>query len=127
MFCFCDLDHSLLPVLPPPGVTVTPASLPTAGQSHTLDCSATTVNLIKTLPPLEWTSLSRNNGGTSTSQINGSASANRSLTFNPLRTSDGGRYSSQAAIDIPEAGISNRSSSDSTSVSVQSELVYGQK
>ena len=110
-------------------MTVTAASSPTAGQRHTLDCFATTVDFIKNIPTLEWTwtLLGQNSGGTSTSQINGSTSANRLLTFDPLRTSHGGRYCCRAAIDIPEAGISNRSSSESTSVSVQSELVYGQK
>ena len=55
-------------------------------------------------------------------QINDTVSANRLLTFNPLKTSHGGRYTCRARIDISLVGIMNRSDSSTVDVRVKSTL-----
>ena len=113
---------SLSPGLPPPTVTITSTPSPTAGQTHTLNCFATTEDYVVSVPALDWVSIDGDN--IENDQINGTTLANRSLTFDPLRTSHGGCYTCQARIDIPLAGISNRSNSAAEDVRVQSEFIY---
>ena len=110
--------------LPPPTVTVISDNTSTAGQMHSLTCIATTKDFVVNLPILEWIQPTMDVGAdiALNEQINGTVSANRSLTFNPLKTSNGGRYTCRARIDISLVGIMNRSDSSTVDVRVKSTL-----
>ena len=121
---FCCLS---LPVeLPQPTLTIsTPGpTSPTAGQIYSITCFATTVDFIASVPKLKWLSSSITNNSqhdiTVNEQVNRTVSVSRSLTFNPLKTSHGGRYTCQVRIDIPLADISDRSNNHTVDVTVQS-------
>ena len=91
---------------------------------HSLTCIATTKDFIVNLPILEWIQVSIDVGAdiALNEQINGTVSANRSLTFNPLKTSNGGHYTCQARINIPLVGIMNRSNTSTVDIRVKSAL-----
>ena len=46
------------------------------------------------------------------------------LTFDPLRTSDGGEYTCRASITIDEISITDLSDDETQSITVQSEYTY---
>ena len=112
-----------LAVLPPPVMTITAPPTPTGGQSYTLDCSARTEDYVISVPSVEWVDIgSTDSSITQPSQTNGTVSASRLLTFNPIRTSHGDSYTCQAVANNPLANISNRSNTDSQDVRVQGKL-----
>ena len=99
--------------LPPPNVTISFSGSSTAGQSYSLNCSATVVPGLVTEPDVQLVF-------SDSTKAEGSSSVEQS--FSPLRTSDGGQYTCTATVNIPQAGIANSSSTTET-VTVQSELV----
>ena len=75
-------------------MTISPASgVPTAGQPYSLICSVQTVPGLVVEPSIVWT---RGDG----SVIDTSSSM---LNFNPLRASDGDRYTCSASVNIPKS------------------------
>ena len=72
------------------------------------------------VPSLKWVSIDGISGVMEGVQRSAVTVANRSLTFDPIRTSHGGSYTCQAEVTIPQAGISNLSNSAQKNVSVQS-------
>ena len=113
-----------LAVLPPPVVMITAPPTLTGGQIYTFDCSARTEDYVISVPSVEWVDIGNTDSSiTQPSQTNGTVSASRLLTFNPIRTSHGDSYTCQASINISLANISNRSNTDSQDVRVQGKLI----
>ncbi len=114
---------SLPAELPVPVVTITAPPTPTGGDSYTLDCSARTEDYVISVPSVEWVNIDINDRNISQSrQTNGTVSASRSLSFNPIRTSHGGRYTCRGNVDIPLASITNRANTAMEDIRVQSKL-----
>ena len=94
----------------------------TAGQAHTLTCTATVVENLVVEPTLEWLDTDRNRvGGNSITvgpPVTTGTNTTLTLTFNPLHTSHGGRYTCRATVNIP--AISSVNSSEVSDVLVQS-------
>ena len=94
----------------------------TAGQAHTLTCTATVVENLVVEPTLEWLDTDRNIvGGNSITvgpPVTTGTNTTLTLTFNPLHTSHGGRYTCRATVNIP--AISSVNSSEVSDVLVQS-------
>ena len=95
----------------------------TAGQAHTLTCTATVVENLVIEPTLEWLDTDRHvvgdNDITVGPPITMGTNTTLTLTFNPLHTSHGGRYTCRARINIPAISFSNSNEADSN-VTVQS-------
>ena len=95
----------------------------TAGQAHTLTCTATVVENVIVEPTLEWLDTDRRvvgeNSITVGPPVTTGTNTNLTLTFNPLHTSHGGRYTCRAWINIP--AISSVNSSKVSDIVVQSE------
>ena len=91
--------------------------LPIAGENHTLSCFAITEDHLVVVPALKWIAIEGIPEISETNHMNNSTSV---LTFNPLHTSHGGSYTCEARIDIPQAGISDLTSSTIKNVTVQS-------
>ena len=103
--------------LPPPVVTISPASGdPTAGQTYSLTCSVAVVPHLVVDPSIQW---SRQNGGVVTT----SSGTSLPLSFNPLMTSDGDLYTCQASVDITSISVSV-SGEKSRDLIVRSKSVY---
>ena len=112
-----------LAVLPPPVVMISAPPTPIGGQSYTLDCSARTEDYVISVPSVEWLNIgSTDSSITQPPQTNDAVSANRLLTFNPIRTSHGDSYTCQATVNIPLANISDRINNTSQNIRVQSKL-----
>ena len=107
--------HFLAAELPPPIVTISPSGDSTAGQSYSLQCSASVVAGLVVQPDLV---LVAPDGSEVASQMNTSS---LSHTLSPLRTSDGGQYTCTATVTIPEAGITDLLNSAEETVTVASE------
>ena len=94
----------------------------TAGQAHTVTCTATVVENLVVEPTLEWLDTDRNIvGGNSITvgpPITTGTNTTLTLTFDPLHTSHGGRYTCRATINITAISIIN--SSEVSDVVVQS-------
>jgi hypothetical protein len=106
-------------------VTITAPPTPTGGESYTLDCSARTEDYVISVPSVEWVNIDISDRNiTQPQQTNGTVtvSANRSLTFNQIRTSHGGRYTCRARVDIPLASI-NRPNTAMEDIRVQSKFI----
>ena len=112
-------------MLPLPVVMITAPPIPPAGQSYTLNCSASTEDYVISVPSVEWVNIRNPDSSiTQPPQTNGTVSAHRSLTFNPIRTSHGDRYTCLASINIPLANISDRRTVTRRDVRVPSKLIY---
>ena len=100
--------------LPPPNVTISFSGSSTAGQSYSLNCSATVVPDLVTEPHVQlvFSDLTIAEGSSSVDE-----------SFSPLRTSDGGQYTCTATVNIPQAGIADLAHSTTETVTVHSELV----
>ena len=103
-----------LSVLPAPNVTISFSGNSTAGQSYSINCSATVVPGLVVEPQLEidFSNLTL-------------ASDNSSVghTFSPLKTSHGGQYTCTATINIPQSGITTLNQSATWNITVASECV----
>ena len=105
-------------------MTITATQSPTAGQAYTLNCFARTEDYVISAPRLEWLNVDvTDNSITQSTQINGTISANRSLSFNPIRTSHGRNYTCRASVNIPLANITDRRNTASQRVRVLSKLI----
>ena len=105
--CLCPSD------LPVPNVTVMFPENLTAGQSYSLQCSASVVDGLVVLPDMKIVHLN----STVISEVN---SDSVEYMFSPLRTSDGGQYTCTATINIPDAGITDLNTSVMANVTVAS-------
>ena len=106
-------------------VTIAAPPTPTGGQSYTLDCSARTENYVISVPSVEWVNVDNTDRSiTQSPQTNGTVSADRSLTFNHIRSSHGDRYTCQASVNIPLANIVDRASTAREVVRVQGKFMY---
>ena len=76
----------------------------TAGQAHTLICTATIVENLVIEPTLEWLDTDRRvvggNSITVGSSVTTGTITSLTLTFDPLHISHGGRYTCRASINI---------------------------
>ena len=85
----------------------------TAGQAHTLTCTATVVENLVVEPTLKWLNTDTNivggNDITVGPPITTNTNSTLTLTFNPLHTSHGGRYTCRASINISAISLSNSS------------------
>ena len=81
----------------------------TAGQAHTLTCTATVVENLVVEPTLEWLDTDRNIVGgnyiTVGPPVTTGTNTTLTLTFNALHTSHGGRYTCRARINIRAISI----------------------
>ena len=102
-------------------MTITAPPTPTGGQSYNADCSARTEDYVISVPSVEWVNIA-DGSITQPPQINDTVSANRSLTFNHIRTSNGGRYTCRASVNIPLANIIARSNTAMEDIRVQSKF-----
>ena len=111
-------QYCLLSELPAPEVAIHSAiPLPTAGENHTLLCSTIAEEYLITSPVLKWIFIESIPDISESSSFNSSSWA---LIFHPLHTSHGGPYTCQATLNIPEAGITNLTSSNTENITVQS-------
>ena len=89
----------------------------TAGQAYTLTCTATVVENLVVEPALEWLDRDRNvvggNDITVRPSVTMGTNTTLTLTFDPLHTSHGGRYTCRASINIPAISFSNSNEADS--------------
>ena len=83
----------------------------TAGQTHTLTCTATVVENEVVEPTLEWLDTDKRvvggNDITVGPPITTGTNTTLTLAFNPLHTSHGGRYTCRAGVNIPAISLSN--------------------
>ena len=85
-----------------PVVAILGAAFQTAGNQHTLTCTATVNTYLSVTPTIEW-SLPESVGNsfiTVGGQSTSGAITTKTLTFNPLHTSHGGVYQCTATVNI---------------------------
>ena len=91
---------------------------------HTLTCNATIVKNLAVRPDIEWLYSNGTIVGGSNSTLGTIMMTNnvftRNLTFNPLRTSDGGQYICSTSINVSSISLKGISSESSLNVTVQS-------
>ena len=90
----------------------------TAGEELQLTCTATVVENLVTYPCIRWTGGSLEDGAECGAPVYDTTST-KTITFRPLLTSHGARYTCEAVIDIPSIGLRTTATS-STSVTVLS-------
>ena len=100
----------------------------TAGEVYTLSCTASVVEKLVLVPTIQWeySNGSAVEGGstfTLSDVVTSGNTTTRNLTFSPLQTSHGGKYTCRAIINIPSISISGLNSSKSTDVVVQSKTL----
>ena len=100
-------------------MTISNDTMGTAGDELQLTCTATTVdNLVESaLVTVQWSGGSVGSDGVTVDNTTNSGVS--TLTFNPLLTSHGAKYTCQAMINIPSINVM-MTSSGSTNVMVQS-------
>ena len=86
-------------VLPAPNIVLPPSVMAKAGQSLSLTCNVTVVEHLMVDPVLEWVDSSGNTLPAMDTVTSGVVST-RTMHFNPLLTSHGGRYSCRASIGV---------------------------
>ena len=96
-----------LSALPAPNITITFSGDSTAGQSYTLQCSASVVDGLVVLPELKIVS-----PNSTVMPVMNSSSVD--YMFSPLNTSHGGQYTCIATVNIPQAGITRSGNSSWT-------------
>ena len=99
-------------------ITVTGTSL--AGSPLSLLCSATPPVPLVTPPIVSWMNVDESDDITITTDLSVSPST-ATVVFNPLRTSHGRVYVCVADYNIPAANLPNLNTTESTTVTVQSE------
>ena len=113
---------TFVPALPAPEVMITTEGDSTAGQQYTLTCTVTVVENLVVEPGVEWSG-GRTPSGVGSVRRDG-ATFTLTLTFNPLRTSDGGQYTCTASVNVSEISISNLNNKTSIDVIVQSMFLH---
>ena len=117
----CDYYYRF-PALRAPSVTISPTQIPTAGDQHTLTCTASIDEFLMVTPFLEWR-LPQNAAGLSTgTQVTTGGTSTNTLTFNHIRTSQGGIYGCRATINV--AGFDPLSHTANQTIQVQSKLIH---
>ena len=106
---------SFSPALPSPTVSITATGSLTAGQTYSLTCSVSVVEHLVVQPSIVW----RDGQGREVARGSGSGLL---LTFAPLRTSNGSRYTCTASVSVPEISLTD-SGENSTDVVVSSKSV----
>ena len=101
----------LVSALPPPSVTITFSGYSIAGQTYTLQCSAGVVDGLVVLPDMKIVSPN----STVISVMN---SSSVEYVFSPLKTSHGGQYTCTATLNIPQAGITDLTTSATETIIV---------
>ena len=120
--------HSLTTeALPVPEVAIHSTGNTTAGEMYTLSCTATVVENLVVVPNIQWeySNGSAVDGSTFSlsDMVTSGNTTTHNLTFSPLRTSHGGKYTCRAIINIPPISISGLNSSQPYEVMVQSKLL----
>ena len=100
--------------LPAPVVDISFSGDSTAGQSYSLQCSASVVAGLVVQPDMEIVF-------PNITEVASMSSSSLIYTFSPLRTSDGGQYTCTATVNIPQAGITDLKSTAIKTLSVTSE------
>ena len=113
--------HSI--ALPPPAVMVDYNGTMSIGSFLTLSCEVQVVEGLIVQPDIVWTKRAvSNNGGNSTISVRAAQTDNTlTLTFNDLNTSDAGKYTCTATVNV---SVINLSVTNATKLDVrlQSEL-----
>ena len=105
---------SSLSALPAPNVTISFSGNSIAGQSYSINCSATVVPGLVVEPQLE-IKFSNLTLASDTSSVE--------HTFSPLKTSHGGQYTCTTTINIPQSGITTLNQSATGKITVAGECV----
>ena len=115
---------SLPPDLPDPVVTISGPTNGTAGEEVQLTCSVSVVEYLTVQPTVEWSggSVDRGNGVTESDTTHSGVMSMKTLTFSPLLTSHGAKYTCQADINIPSISLM-KTASNSRDVMVESKSV----
>ena len=114
--------------LPPPEVTISPDGSTTAGDVYTLTCNATVVENLAVEPDIEWLYSNGTIVDITVGTIMMTSNVfTRNLTFNPLRTSDGGQYICNTSINVSSISLKSISSESSLNVTVQSKKQHKSK
>ena len=100
--------------LPAPVVDISFSGDSMAGQSSSLQCSASVVAGLVVQPDMEIVFPNM-------TVVAAMSISSLIYTFSPLRTSDGGQYTCTATVNIPEAGITDLKSTAIETLSVTSE------
>ena len=105
----------------------TPGTTPLAGDSYTLTCTVQVVEGLVVKPVVQWLDPFSNaivNGSDFTvgNPVTNGTTTTLTLTFNPLHTSHGGRYTCQASVTVNVVSISV-SNSTTFDVRLQSKLL----
>ena len=121
------IHPSSLTALPAPQVTITPSGSSTAGSPYTLTCTVMVVNGLVVVPQVMWlkngTSVVGGNGISVTTGMVSANTTTLTLQFNPLRTSNGGKYSCIANVSIPMISITSLYNTSVSSLTVQSKFL----
>ena len=93
----------------------------TAGNDLILTCNVTVVEYLTVEPTVQWSgdSVGSGNGVMVGDTTHSGVMSMRTLTFSPLRTSDGSQYTCQADINIPSIDL-RKTTSEERNVLVQS-------
>ena len=121
LFClllYICVSLSIPSGLPPPTVVIPEVGERTAGEELQLTCTVTVVENLVTSPCIRWTGGSLEDGAECGTPVYDTTST-KTVTFRPLLTSHGARYTCEAVIDIPSIGLDTTTTS-STSVTVLS-------
>ena len=94
-------------------IDIRSSGVSTAGQTHTLTCIATVVENLVVESTLEWLDTDKHVvGGNSITvgpAVTTGTNTTLTLTFDPLHTSHGGRYTCRVRINIPAISVINSS------------------
>ena len=111
------------PDLPDPVVTISGHTTGTAGGDVHLTCSVRVVEYLTAQPTLQWSGGSVDSENmTESDTIHSGVMSMKTLTFSPLLTSHGAKYTCQADINIPSISLM-KTASDSRDVMVESKSV----
>ena len=89
----------------PISISIDASEVATAGQTHTLNCTVVKIGGLINSPIVSWTTGGVPVGsGVSVVTTTGQLSTTSVLTFNPLRTSDGGNYMCEGSLTSPARG-----------------------
>ena len=100
-------------------MSISPISVMTAGDQHTIICTATVEEYLIGIPTLELMRLPESSTGASAQSLTRTIST-ITLTFNHIRTSQGGIYECRATINI--TGFDPLSQTANQTIQVQSKL-----
>ena len=105
-------------------MTISGPTTDTAGEEVQLTCNVSVVEYLTVQPTVEWSggSVDRGNGVTESDTTHSGVMSMKTLTFSPLLTSHGAKYTCQADINIPSISLM-KTASNSRDVMVESKSV----